>query len=246
MGAKKTVIRRAKYRYGNLYNGDCLQVMKALPDNSYTAIVSDPPYGIGFMGKEWDKALPSKYIWKQAYRLLKPGGVMLIFGGTRMFHRIACQIEDAGFEIRDTICWLYGSGMPHSHNISKAIDKKLGKKGIVVGKKKQRGAKFTKDAIAKFGNGGYNTPNREFEVTTPESKQAKRFEGIGTALKPAWEPVIVAFKPTEGSYADNALEHGIAGINIDNTRIEVDGEDFSSFLPSPPPLEEALAGSFNN
>lgn len=219
MSAKKAVIRRAKYELGSLYNGDCMQVMKVLPDNHYTAIVSDPPYGLGFMGKDWDKNLPSKYIWKQAFRVLKPGGVMLIFGGTRMFHRLACQIEDAGFEIRDTICWMYGSGMPKSHNVSKAIDKKLGKKGIVVGKKKQTGAKFTKHAIAEFDNGGYNTPNREFEITKPESKEAKQFDGVGTALKPAWEPVIVAFKPTEGSYADNALKHGIAGINIDNARV---------------------------
>lgn len=144
--------------------GDCLEEMRKMEDNSISAIVTDPPYGLSFMGKGWDYALPSTDCWKEAFRILKPGGFLLAMGGTRTFHRLACSIEDAGFEIRDCISWLYGSGFPKSHN-------HLG------------------------------------------------IEGYGTALKPAWEPCIMAMKKCDGTFKQNAEKWRQAGINIDGCRI---------------------------
>ncbi len=160
--------------------GDNITNLKKLPDNSIDSIVTDPPYGLSFMNKKWDHNVPSVDFWKEVYRVLKPGGHVLSFGGTRTYHRMVVNIEDAGFEIRDQIQWLYGSGFPKSHNIGKAVDK------------------ITKG-------------------TSP-------YEGWGTALKPANEPICVARKPiSEKTVAKNVLKWGTGGINIDGCRIGSEG-----------------------
>lgn len=150
-----------------IIHGDCLDIMKKFPDNHFTNIITDPPYGLGFMGKKWDSNTPGFTYWKHALRICKPGAIIAVFGGTRTHHRLMCDIEDSGWEIRDVIMWLYGSGFPKSHN--------------------------------HFG-----------------------LEGYGTALKPAYEPIILAMKPLEGTFAENADKWGLAGINIDKCRIGTD------------------------
>lgn len=151
-----------------LLNGDCLDKLKELEENSIDSIVTDPPYGLSFMGKKWDYDVPSTEIWEECMRVLKPGGHLLSFAGSRTYHRMAVRIEDAGFEIRDQIMWVYGSGFPKSHNIGHKIDE---------------------------------------------------YKGWGTALKPAHEPIVLARKPLIGTVADNVLEYGVGGLNIDGCRV---------------------------
>lgn len=205
-----------------LYNADCLQKLDELDSESIDCIVTDPPYELNFMGKGWDNAGVSfnKGTWEKCLRVLKPGGYLLAFGGTRTYHRIACAIEDAGFEIRDCIMWIYGSGFPKSMNIGLAIDKKNGVESEIVGERKQLGAKFklTQELI---DNGGFNDPNRtSFAI----KKASNEWQGWGTALKPSFEPIIVARKPFKGSCVDNVLKYGVGGLNIDECRIEYKSE----------------------
>ena len=194
-----------------LLNSDCLDAMKKMPDNSIDAIVTDPPYGLSFMGKNWDFGVPGVEFWKEALRIAKPGAHLLSFGGTRTFHRIACAIEDAGWEVRDTMMWLYGSGFPKSMDISKAIDKKLGAEREVVGVAGRSGTK--RNCMNTDFKGG------EYMETLPGSEEAKKWSGWGTCLKPAYEPIIMARKPIEGTVADNVMKHGVGGINIDECRV---------------------------
>jgi site-specific DNA-methyltransferase (adenine-specific) len=173
-----------------LHHGDCIKVMRGMADNSVDSIVTDPPYELGFMGKSWDSTgiAYSVEMWTEALRVLKPGGHLLAFSGSRTYHRMACAIEDAGFEIRDQIMWLYGSGFPKSHNVSKGIDKAVGAVREVVG--------------------------------TPAAQQ---WEGWGTALKPAHEPIVMARKPLAGTVANNVLQHGTGALNIDGSRVGAEG-----------------------
>jgi site-specific DNA-methyltransferase (adenine-specific) len=207
--------------------GDNIESLKKLPDNSIDSIVSDPPYGLSFMNKKWDYDVPSVEFWKEVLRVLKPGGHILSFGGTRTYHRMVVNIEDAGFEIRDQIMWLYGSGFPKSHNIGKAIDKLQGNDREVVGTKEQTGAKFKEwssdESETRWHNQGFNkVDGREFDIT----KGTSPYEGWGTALKPANEPICVARKPlSEKSVAENVLKWGTGGINIDGCRITIEGKD---------------------
>lgn len=202
-----------------LYNDNCLNVLAQLPDNSVDSIVTDPPYGLSFMGKKWDYDVPSTEIWQECLRVLKPGGHLLAFAGTRTQHRMAVNIEDAGFEIRDMIAWVYGSGFPKSHNIGKAIDKVFGAEREVVLSKPQSGAKF-KLTQELYPNGGFNDPDRDtFDITAPVTEEAKKWEGWGTALKPALEPITVARKPFKGPVANNVLTYGTGAINIDECRV---------------------------
>jgi DNA modification methylase len=157
----------------NLILGDCLDKLKELEDNSVDSIVTDPPYGLSFMGQKWDYDVPSVDVWKECFRVLKPGGHLLSFAGSRTYHRMAVNIEDAGFEIRDQIMWVYGSGFPKSHNVGKKV---------------------------------------------PD------FDGWGTALKPAHEPIVLARKPFKGTVANNVLEYGTGAINIDATRIPTEDD----------------------
>ena len=205
-----------------LYNGDCLEEMKNLPDNSVDSIVTDPPYGISFMGKGWDHSVPSKEVWAECFRVLKPGGHLLAFAGTRTQHRMAVNIEDAGFEIRDMIAWVYGSGFPKSLNISKAIDKAAGAEREVVGKREHPTLK-DKTKIDRPSQTQYhasNTIKDEWNITAPATDDAKKWDGWGTALKPALEPITVARKPLEEkTVAANVLKYGTGAINIDESRI---------------------------
>lgn len=169
-----------------LYHGDCLDVLRQMPEASVDAVVTDPPYGLSFMGKKWDYDVPSVDVWAECLRVLKPGGHLLAFAGTRTQHRMAVRIEDAGFEIRDMLAWVYGSGFPKSMDVSKAIDK--------------MDANETIDA-------------------------AQKWDGWGTALKPAMEPITMARKPLVGTVAWNVQVHGTGAINVDGCRI---GEELLS------------------
>lgn len=213
-----------------LLNGDCLDILPLLDAESFDSCVTDPPYGLSFMNKHWDHDVPSVEIWREVFRVLKPGAHLLAFFGTRTYHRGVCAIEDAGFEIRDQVQWLYGSGFPKSHNVSKAIDKHFGAEREVVATVKHR------DIRNGHGRGvgdGLNASEREGDVqylehaiTTPATAAAAQWEGWGTALKPAHEPIVVARKPLIGTVAENALRYGVGGLNIDGCRVGLsEGDD---------------------
>jgi site-specific DNA-methyltransferase (adenine-specific) len=210
-------------------HGDCLDVLAALPDGSVDAVVTDPPYELGFMGKAWDGVgvAYSVDLWRHALRVLKPGGHLLAFGGTRTYHRMACAVEDAGFEIRDSITWLYGSGFPKSLDVSKAIDKAAGATREVIGRTV---SPFRVDAAASRGTALHGSVRGDFsrqtaggyrytEHTAPATDDAARWSGWGTALKPASEPIVVARKPLAGTVAANVQAHGTGALNIDACRV---------------------------
>ena len=234
-----------------IYHGDCIEVMRSLPDASVDAVVTDPPYGLEFMGKDWDApwkqagdviADPASVggfqdgaggnpfsrsrirygredgasigfqLWftevaTEALRVLKPGGHLLAFGGTRTWHRLAAAIEDAGFEVRDSIAWMYGSGFPKSLDVSKAIDKAAG-------------SERPDRLVSAYGdNAVFSATKAPINKGTPVTAGAKQWQGWGTALKPAFEPIVVARKPLIGTVAANVLTHGTGALNIDECRI---------------------------
>lgn len=260
-----------------IIHGDCLEVLRDFPDNHFDSVVTDPPYGLEFMGKTWDGsdgfrrslnaadtgrdnvfgrtsktspeyrvtgAVPQSgkrpvsdqpgshdegyrnmkgkeplfqqwcELWAAAecLRVLKPGGHLLAFGGTRTYHRMACAIEDAGFEIRDSLHWIYGSGFPKSLDVSKAIDKQAGAERKVIG----RGNPMS--SLGVMHDDDWKS-NPEYAITAPATEDATRWEGWGTALKPAHEPVVVARKPLTGTVAANVLQFGTGALNIDGTRV---------------------------
>ena len=208
--------------------GDCIDKLKELDDNSVDSIVTDPPYGLSFMGKKWDYDVPSQEIWEECYRVLKPGGHLLSFAGSRTYHRMAVRIEDAGFEIRDQIMWIYGSGFPKSLNIGIQVDKKLGNQREVVGEKVRGDVQKAKENGAGYLADPANRNNtKQFGYGTQTiTKGNSEWEGWGTALKPAHEPIVMARKPlSEKTVVDNVLEWGTGGINIDASRIGVDEND---------------------
>lgn len=304
-----------------IIEGDCLEVMREMPSNSVSAIVTDPPYGLSFLNKSWDKVLPPVEIWEEALRVLKPGGIARVFGGTRTFHRLACSLEDAGFQMRDCINWMYGSGFPKSHDIGKGIDRKRYDRAQIL--EVTRWIKSSRDAsgasnrdideafgthgmaghwtssksqpavpnidqipklLAVFSmtlddvpedirhllwtlNGRKGQPgenwakrekvgeivmtdssarriavstsahdcivrNRAVDITAPATDAAKQWDGWGTALKPAWEPILVCMKPLDGTFANNAQTHGVAGINVEGCRIQVSSGDPNQRKPS--------------
>jgi DNA modification methylase len=245
-----------------IIEGDCVETMRAMPEASVDAVVCDPPYGLEFMGKDWDAfkpagarfrsatsvdnardgigrgKMPDAYAagqpfqaWCEAWatealRVLKPGGHLLAFGGTRTYHRLTCAIEDAGFEIRDCLAWLYGSGFPKSLDVSKAIDKAAGAEREVVGRKSD--PRYASPATAASGSPlgnispRVNAPTnyeRAGNLTAPATPDAEYWEGWGTALKPAHEPIVLARKPLAGTVAGNVLTHGTGALNVDATRI---------------------------
>ena len=210
-----------------IHLGDCLDVLATLPDNSVDSIVTDPPYGLSFMGKKWDYDVPSVAIWEQCLRVLKPGGHLLAFAGTRTQHRMACRIEDAGFEIRDMIAWVYGSGFPKSLDVSKAIDKAAGAEREVVGSRKLTGTARIKGQAAYGATSGRSEEayqdggeiNDTLAITAPATPEARQWSGWGTALKPALEPITMARKPLSGTVAETVLQHGTGGINVDGCRV---------------------------
>jgi DNA modification methylase len=213
-----------------LLHGDCVELMRAMPECSVDSIVTDPPYELGFMGKAWDGAgiAYSLDMWREALRVLKPGGHLLAFGGTRTYHRMACAIEDAGFEIRDSIHWVYGSGFPKSHNVSKGIDRTLGAEREVVGIRTLYGTAASTNPVvgAMEGTSGVGA-SKDVPVTAAATDEARKWEGWGTALKPAHEPVVVARKPLSGTVAGNVLVWGTGGLNIDGCRVNVGADDIA-------------------
>lgn len=246
----------------NVVCSDCLEYMQTMPENSVDSIVTDPPYGLSFMNKEWDSfgtdtrqpgdehywvpdnpygRSKARYGWNQdksklassnrafqesmtpifteALRVAKPGAHLLCFGGTRTFHRMACAIEDAGWELRDCIMWVYGSGFPKSMDVAKAIDKSTGYVGEVIGER-------TVDVGMQGGHmhAGRKSQQQQQQVRSL-SDQAKKWEGWGTCLKPAWEPIIVARKPLDGTVASNVLTWGVGAMNIDACRVAIEQDD---------------------
>ena len=217
----------------DLLHGDSLEVMATLPPDSVDVIITDPPYGIGFMGKGWDHGVPGAAYWREALRVAKPGAHIFAFGGTRMFHHLAVAIEHGGWVIRDCMMWLYGSGFPKSHNVSKAIDKAAGAqrdkirvdardvrnpKAPGAGRDGAEGA--TRPYIIEAMRTGVHYMDGPDAVTD----DAKLWEGYGTALKPAWEPIIIARKPMVLNVAENVLAYGTGALHIDACRIAHDDE----------------------
>jgi len=205
-----------------IYCMDCIEGMKLLDDNSIDSIVTDPPYELGFMGKIWDASgiAYNVEMWKEVLRVLKPGGYLLSFGGTRTYHRMACAIEDAGFEIRDQIQWIYGSGFPKSLNIGKAVDKLQNIKREIIGYKEPFGREGRNTKPTGQYNSGIGNNFTNEKDLRPIYKNVSEWYGWGTALKPANEPICVARKPiSEKTVAENVLKFGTGGINIDACRI---------------------------
>ena len=199
-----------------LHLGDCLDVLRTLPDASVEAIVTDPPYGLAFMGKHWDYDVPDVEVWQECLRVLKPGGHLLAFAGTRTFHRMAVRIEDAGFEIRDMIAWVYGSGFPKSLDVSKAIGKAAGAEREVVGSYAVTREFKGRDLVGDASHG--TTVN----ITAPATPAARQWSGWGTALKPALEPIALCRKPLDGTVAQNVLTHGTGAINVDGCKVSAE------------------------
>lgn len=232
-------------KYRVIYKGDCRATLSAFPAGLVSAVVTDPPYLLKFMGKSWDSGDVSfqPATWAIVRSVCKPGAMVLSFGGTRTFHRIACAIEDAGWEIRDTVMWVYGQGFPKSLNIGKAIDKAAGAERCVIGRKPEH-------VISDKWREREGRPDRlgsDFlNITVPATPEAKLWDGYGTALKPAWEPIIVAMNELDGTFANNALKHGVAGLNIDGCRIGYAGEADMDQARVPQPSFNSPTGAIYN
>jgi DNA modification methylase len=199
-----------------IHEGDALEILRSMPDNSYHGCLTDPPYGLSFMGHGWDHGVPSVDVWREVLRVLRPGAHVLAFGGTRTFHRLTCAIEDAGFEIRDCMQWLYGSGFPKSHDVSKAIDREAGAVRPITGRAKGAASSHTA-SLGAFAPA--------YDATSAASAASAVWSGHGTALKPAWEPIIVARKPLDGTVAQNVQRWGCGGLAIDACRIGYASDD---------------------
>ena len=208
-------------RQFSLIHGDCVEAMLQMPADSVDAIVTDPPYGLGFMGKKWD-ALPPGLPWaEECLRVLKPGGHIVAFGGQRTIHRLTCALEDAGFEIRDLVGWLQWQGFPKSLDVSKAIDAAAGAEREVVGSKAGwPGYRTGPTGPQGLATGrGLSNGSAKSRITAPATDDAKRWNGWGTALKPCIEPATLARKPlSEGTVAANVLRWGTGALNIDGCR----------------------------
>ena len=223
-----------------ILNGDCLDELRSIADASVDSVVTDPPYGLsntkpaqvaetitrwasgerdylpggrGFMGKEWDGFVPPPAVWDECMRILKPGGHMLVFAGPRTQDLMGLSIRLAGFDIRDSVAWLYGTGFPKGQSISKAIDKQAGATRQVVGTSKGAGSSNT-ESLGEF--------RPEYDTTVPSTEEAAKWEGWNTSLKPAHEPIIMARKPFSGTVASNVVEHGTGALNIDGCRVPTD------------------------
>lgn len=213
-----------------------------LSSDSVDTIVTDPPYGYEFMGKNWDHGVPGVRFWREALRVAKPGAMLLAFGGTRTHHRLMVAIEDAGWELRDVIMWVYGSGYPKSYDISKGMDKAAGADREVVGhdpSKYRRDNDNNNTYAAHCGQTG--------DITAPATPEAQTWDGWGTALKPAWEPIIVAMAPRDGTYVENALKYGVAGLWIDGARVptedDLNGGTYGGVFGNGKPTRDKPIGS---
>ena len=206
-----------------IHNGNNIDILKTYPDNHFDSIVTDPPYGIEFLAKEWDKNTGAVETWAECFRVLKPGGYLLAFSAARTYHNLATNIEGVGFEIRDQLMWLYASGFPKAQDVGKAIQKRLG-----IEETKPLTSNGPANGLARMTfnqeepNKYVDTKNStDIVITDP---QAKQWAGWKTALKPAHEPIVMARKPFKGSCVDNVLTHGVGALNIDATRISTEGE----------------------
>jgi len=221
-----------------VHHGDCREVMRTLDPESIDSIVTDPPYALGFMGKGWDTYSTGRKqkhnnrfeefiydVCEHAFRVAKPGAHLLAFGGTRTYHRLACAIEDAGWDIRDCVMWVYAQGFPKSHDVSKAIDREA---GAERGEERPHPSNSCKGGqwcnCQQLDKTGRFSPTKHPAITAPATEAAKQWQGWGTALKPAYEPIIVARKPLRGTVAGNVLEWGTGGINVDGCRVAPTGE----------------------
>lgn len=240
-----------------ILHGDCIDQLKALADNSVDALVTDPPYGLsqmksrdiekclaswvsgenyehgskGFMGKKWDNWVPSPSVWREVFRVMKHGAHGLVFAGSRTQDLMSISLRLAGFEIRDTCMWLYGSGFPKSHNVALGIDKKQGHPNR--GKAIPTASSYQASDIEKQ----HKLTSNPVDAYQAKTSDSEKWEGWGTALKPAYEPIILIRKPLEGTIAENVLKHGVGGINIDATRVKYEdseGIDFSKIQSHKP------------
>jgi site-specific DNA-methyltransferase (adenine-specific) len=219
--------------------GDCRKVMvDLLPswEGRFDSIVTDPPYELGFMGKSWDRGGVScdPEVWRLALRLLRPGGHLLAFGGSRTYHRMASAIEDAGFEIRDQIMWLYGQGFPKSLDVSKAIDKAAEAEREIVGPRvRVDGKKPGHSALSANQTFGSSVDLSQLVETVPATEEARQWQGWGTALKPAHEPIVLARRPlSEPTVAANVLRYGTGALNVDGCRIPTNGGESLGRFPA--------------
>ena len=214
-----------------LHAGDNMESLKLLPDNSVDSVVTDPPYGISFMAKKWDYDVPTVELWREVLRVLKPGGHALIACGTRTQHRMAVNIEDAGFEIRDVVSWMYGSGFPKSHDISKAIDKAAGAEREVLGVDESKAKRLVNQMESSNDTGTFPAGKRCVDITAPATDEAKQWDGWGTALKPCCEFFTLCRKPlSEKTIAANVLKWGTGGINIDGCRVGMSNADNAELM----------------
>lgn len=214
-----------------IVHGDCIYKLQAMDSESVDTIITDPPYGLKFMGKKWDYDIPPLDVWKEVLRVAKPGATLLCFAGSRTQHRMAVNVEDAGWELKDTIMWLYGSGFPKATDISKQLDKGHERKVVGIktradGTQRPNMENWSEGDPNTYGGGdgllvGKEAKQKANSLTEPATPEAKLWNGWKShGLKPAYEPIIVAMKPNDGTYANNALKHGVSGLNIDGGRIE--------------------------
>lgn len=209
-----------------LFHADCRDALRSQPDCSVDSVVTDPPYELNFMGKGWDNTgiANDPALWAEVLRVLKPGGHLAAFSASRTYHRMTCAIEDAGFEIRDSLMWVYGTGFPKSQDVSKFIDKELGVEGA-------KGAVTGRSSTKEIGTTGH--VGGEYHEYIPGSPQAREFDGFGTALKPAFEPIVLARKPlSEGTVAANVLRWRTGALNIDDTRVQAHDGTSTARKPS--------------
>ena len=205
----------------DVLHGNNLDLLAAVRDNFAHAVVTDPPYGLGFMGKDWDAALPDPRTWSECLRVLRPGGHLVAFGAPRLVHRLTCQIEDAGFEVRDQLLWVFGSGFPKSLDVSKAIDAAA---GAVRERVPATGGLHDNNNLNDDGWANIEAAAPTQASNTPATPDAARqWSGWGTALKPAYEPIVLARKPLDGTVAQTVQRWGTGAINVDGCRVETDG-----------------------
>ena len=230
-----------------VYLGDCREVLRGLADNSVDSIVTDPPYELGFMGKKWDSSgiAYDVDVWEQCLRVLKPGGHLLAFGGSRTWHRLAVAIEDAGYEVRDSIAWLYGSGFPKSLDVSKAIDKRAGAERDILPQGSTKCPDYPQPCSGHNETGKFSATVHALP-SAPATSEAKQWQGWGTALKPAFEPIVVARKPLIGTVAENVLEWGTGGLNIDGSRIGSQSVTINTFNNGSRPFGGAVGEPFTS